>query len=244
MLHPECSSSLSLISDELLPLLLDIDRGVEKEGLRLEPCAGIAQDSHPISLGSTLTHESITTDYSEALLEFITPKNNSIDATVNYLTGLHQFALENMGEQLVWPASMPCRLDGESSITIADYGTSNVGQLKHVYRQGLGVRYGRVMQSIAGIHYNFSLPDAFWEAYRSRFAAEYGADDQADNLQDFKSVHYFSLIRNFRRYSWILHYLFGASPVVDKSFIADIKNHNLEQFSENTYGLPLSLIHI
>ena len=238
MLHPECSSSLSLISDELLPLLLDIDRGVEKEGLRLEPCAGIAQDSHPISLGSTLTHESITTDYSEALLEFITPKNNSIDATVNYLTGLHQFALENMGEQLVWPASMPCRLDGESSITIADYGTSNVGQPRHVYRQGLGVRYGRVMQSIAGIHYNFSLPDAFWEAHRSRSAAEYGADDQADNLQDFKSVHYFSLIRNFRRYSWILHYLFGASPVVDKSFIADIKNHNLEQFSENTFGLP------
>ena len=238
MSHSECSSSLSLISSDVLPQLTKIERGVEKEGLRVKPCAGIAQDAHPAQLGSTLTHESITTDYSEALLEFITPKHTSIDSTVSYLSGLHQFALDKMGEQLIWPASMPCHLDGELSIPIAEYGTSNIGQLKHVYRQGLGVRYGRVMQSIAGIHYNFSLPDSFWEAYRSLFINEYGESTSGEDLQDFKSVHYFSLIRNFRRYSWILHYLFGASPVVDKSFLDDMPNHSLRQFCAGTYGLP------
>ena len=239
MLHSECTSSLSLITDELIPHLTGIGRGVEKEGLRVKPCAGIAQDTHPESLGSTLTHESITTDYSEALLEFITPKQKKIEDTVAYLSNLHQYTLKNLGEQLIWPTSMPCRIDGEQSIPIALYGSSNVGTLKHVYRQGLGVRYGRVMQAIAGIHYNFSLPDTFWQAYQTKFVQQQGEQQGSDaSLQDFKSVHYFSLIRNFRRYSWILHYLFGASPVLDSSFLAQHPEHNLERFSDKTYGLP------
>ncbi len=240
MLHSECTSSLSLISDELIPLLREIGRGVEKEGLRVKPCSGIAQDEHPQALGRTLTHDSITTDYSEALLEFITPKQTNIDETVQYLQGLHQFTLKNMDDQLVWPTSMPCRIDGEKSIPIARYGESNIGTLKHVYRQGLGVRYGRVMQAIAGIHYNFSLPDDFWQAYRTKFVAEHGEGKKGDGtgLQEFKSAHYFSLIRNFRRYSWILHYLFGASPVLDASFLEGHPGHSLEKFSDKTYGLP------
>ncbi len=237
MLHSECTSSLSLITDELIPHLLQIGRGVEKEGLRIKPCSGIAQDAHPKALGSTLTHPSITTDYSEALLEFITPKQTQVEDTISYLRNLHQFTLQNMGDQLVWPASMPCRIDGDESIPIANYGSSNVGTLKHVYRQGLGVRYGRTMQAIAGIHYNFSLPDSFWQAYQSKFVQEHGEDGSSE-LQDFKSAHYFSLIRNFRRYSWILHYLFGASPVLDSSFLSGHPSHNLDKFSDKTYGLP------
>lgn len=243
MLHSECTSTLSLITDELIPHLEGIGRGVEKEGLRVKPCAGIAQDNHPESLGSTLTHDSITTDYSEALVEFITPKQTKVDDTVTYLSALHQYTLKNIGNQLIWPTSMPCRIDGEESIPIALYGSSNVGTLKHVYRQGLGVRYGRTMQAIAGIHYNFSLPDAFWKAYQTKFIQQQG-DDQAlttlgdDGLQDFKSAHYFSLIRNFRRYSWILHYLFGASPVLDSSFLSNHPSHNLEKLGDNTFGLP------
>ncbi|GAA6137832.1 glutamate--cysteine ligase [Arenicella sp. 4NH20-0111] len=237
MLHSECTSTLSMITDELIPHLVEIGRGVEKEGLRLNPCSGIAQDEHPKSLGSTLTHPSITTDYSEALLEFITPKQTNIDDTVNCLTGLHQYTLKNIGQQLIWPTSMPCRLDGEKSIPIALYGDSNVGQLKHAYRQGLGVRYGRVMQAIAGIHYNFSLPDSFWKAYQSKFVQQQ-ADQEQGSLQEFKSTHYFSLIRNFRRYSWILHYLFGASPALDASFLENHTSHNLDQLLDGTYGLP------
>ena len=133
---------------------------------------------------------------------------------------------------------MPCELDGDESIPIATYGSSNVGTLKHVYRQGLGVRYGRTMQAIAGIHYNFSLPDAFWKDYQAKLNEKDAKPEQS--LQDFKSAHYFSLIRNFRRYSWILHYLFGASPVLDKSFLGDRpeNEHGLNALGQNTYGLP------
>jgi len=223
-------SSVRLDDPAIIESLQRVQRGIEKEGLRVEASdSTIAQTGHPAALGSTLTHPSITTDYSEALLEFITPKLAGIDETIAYLTDLHSYTLRNLNGELVWPASMPCRLEGDESIPIAQYGSSNVGQMKHVYRQGLGVRYGRTMQSIAGIHYNFSLPDRFWLALQAQL-------NDSSSLKDFKSEQYFSLIRNFRRYSWILHYLFGASPVVDDSFLSG-QDHELEQFSDRTYGL-------
>lgn len=238
MLNSECTSNLSLIDEELGATLVGIIRGIEKEGLRVDHDSAVAQTEHPRALGSTLTHPSITTDYSEALLEFITPTFDSVENTVAYLSDLHSFTSRNIDGERIWPASMPCILDGDDSIPIARYGSSNVGTLKHVYRQGLGVRYGRVMQSIAGIHYNFSLPDSFWQAYQIKLQQEKGAQEQS--LQDFKSGHYFSLIRNFRRYSWILHYLFGASPVVDKSFLSDKTEHGLDALTDTTYGLAFA----
>ena len=241
MFHSECTSTLDLIDDELGQLLTDIGRGVEKEGLRVTPQANIAQTHHPETLGSTLTHHSITTDYSEALLEFISPVHTSVEDTISYLQNLHAFTLSNVGDEVIWPSSMPCRLQGDASIPIADYGSSNVGMLKHVYRQGLAVRYGRIMQSIAGIHYNFSLPDSFWQLYRTKFYTA-KESEQEQNLQDFKSTHYFSLIRNFRRYSWLLHYLFGASPVLDESFVDDREpsEHGLQKLADHTWGLPFA----
>lgn len=237
MFDSQCTSTLSLVDNDLAKTLTGIGRGIEKEGLRVASDNRIAQTAHPIALGSTLTHPSITTDYSEALLEFITPKLEGVEQTVDYLTDLHRFTVNNIDEELVWPASMPCKLDGDASVPIAQYGSSNIGTLKHVYRQGLGLRYGRIMQSIAGIHYNFSLPDAFWQAYQVTLAKNTKEPTKPElSLQDFKSEHYFSLIRNFRRYSWILAYLFGASPVLDKSFL-DGQKHELTPFSDDTLGL-------
>jgi len=237
MFDSDCTSTLSHIDNEIAKTLTGIERGVEKEGLRINQDNAIAQTAHPELLGSTLTHPSITTDYSEALLEFITPKQTNIDDTIQYLSDLHRFTVTNIDQELVWPASMPCKLEGDESIPIAEYGSSNIGRLKHVYRQGLGLRYGRIMQSIAGIHYNFSLPDTFWQAYYDKLKQANTPCTQADqSLQDFKSTHYFSLIRNFRRYSWILAYLFGASPVLDKSFL-NAREHQLEEFSDQTLGL-------
>ena len=243
MINSECTSTLALVDDKISNALSGIVRGVEKEGLRVTSNANVAQTPHQAALGSTLTHPSITTDYSEALLEFITPVLNDVEATIGYLSDLHSFTSENIDGELIWPASMPCQLQGDESIPIADYGSSNVGTLKHVYRQGLGVRYGRTMQSIAGIHYNFSLPDSFWQAYKLKLDQKsLDKDSQfvGQSLQDFKSAHYFSMIRNFRRYSWILHYLFGASPVLDKSFLGERldSEHGLSALQENTYGLP------
>jgi len=51
--------------------------GLEKESMRVGPDGSIAQTPHPAALGSALTHPFITTDYSEALLEFITPPLDS-----------------------------------------------------------------------------------------------------------------------------------------------------------------------
>jgi glutamate--cysteine ligase len=221
-----------LSTPENLPFLTQIQRGIEKEGLRVTPLATVAQTEHPKALGSALTHGSITTDYSEALLEFITPVSQKVNDSIDYLSDLHSFTLHHLKDEYLWPASMPCRLAGDESIPIAHYGSSNIGQMKHVYRQGLAYRYGRTMQSIAGIHYNFSMPDDFWP-YCQKIWADNG------NVQTFKSQRYFDLIRNFRRYSWLLIYLFGASPVLDSSFIGE-KSHQLDQLSEDTLGLPFA----
>lgn len=190
-----------------------IRRGVEKEGLRVDGDGRIAQTPHPQGLGSKLTHPHITTDYSEALLEYITPVTCRPEDALDFLADLHRFSYRELGDELIWPASMPSRLAGNASIPIADYGASSVGTMKHVYRKGLDVRYGRIMQAIAGVHYNLSFPDTLWQQLREID----GIEEQA--LSDYRSSRYFGLIRQFRRHSWLLMYLFGASPAFDESFL-------------------------
>jgi len=202
-----------------------IRRGIEKEGLRANADLDITQTDHPAALGHPLTHASITTDYSEALLELITSVHDSRTGLFDELSQVHEFVQSNIGDELLWPGSMPCRIDGNNSIRIAEYGNSNIGQLKTVYRRGLDVRYGRIMQSIAGLHYNFSLSDELWLALQEQ-------QQNQQSLTDFKSERYFSLIRNFRRHSWLLMYLFGASPVLDESFVEENSDHGLIPFDE------------
>lgn len=190
-------------------------RGIEKEGLRVDDAGRIAQTPHPYGLGSKLTHPHITTDYSEALLEYITPVYCRPKDAMAFLGDLHRFSHRHLGDELIWPASMPAILDGNDSVPIADYGRSNVGTMKHVYRKGLDLRYGRIMQAIAGVHYNVSLPDDLWMLLRE-------LDGQVNvAMNDYRSSRYFGLIRHFRRHSWLLMYLFGASPALDKSFLGD-----------------------
>lgn len=202
-------------------------KGIEKEGLRVDQNGFIAQTPHPRALGSTLTHPTITTDYSESLLELITPVCDSTAALMAELRNTHIYVQQHLQDEVFWASSMPCELRGDESIPIGEYGTSNSGMLKHVYRQGLAVRYGRMMQSIAGTHYNLSLPDSFWELWQSLLG-------DTQSLQDFKSEQYFWLVRNFRRRSWLLMLLFGASPALDASFVEGIK-HRLSRFSDDTW---------
>ena len=186
-------------------------KGVEKESLRISPDGFLAQTPHPAGLGSALTNKYITTDFSEALLEFVTPAFSTTWEALRCICDIHQFTYSNLGEELLWTASMPCRIPANREIPLARYGTSNVGRMKTIYRRGLGYRYGRQMQVIAGVHFNYSLPETFWPAYRSVL----GGDGSA---RDFRSDHYLRMIRNFRRMGWIVLYLFGASPAVCKSF--------------------------
>jgi len=224
----------SLGEQKQLSLLGRIQRGIEKEGLRCEPNGRLSQTPHPQALGSALTHPSITTDYSEALLEFITPVFDNAKDTLQFMHNLHQYSYNNMGDELIWPASMPCIINGEKSIPIAQYGYSNLGQLKHAYRHGLWHRYGRTMQAIAGIHYNFSMPEEIWPVL---YKEQYQTQPDAEQLKDFISQKYFGLIRNFRRNSWILSYLFGASPAVCSSFLEG-QAHELDTFKDHTLYLP------
>ena len=190
-------------------------RGLEKESLRAQPDGKLALTPHPAALGSALTHPNITTDYSESQLELITGVHESVESCLAELTEVHQYTVRSLravGEEMMWASSMPCGLPTDETIPLGRYGSSNVGRAKSVYRMGLGHRYGRRMQTISGIHYNWSLPGV-------------------------SSDEYFATIRNFRRHAFLLLTLFGASPAVCSSFVEG-REHELQKLSERTLYMP------
>ena len=196
-------------------MLTGLQRGIEKESLRVYPNGKLVQKPTPACLGVSTDSPHITTDFSEALLEFITPVFTDIDQCLQCLDNIHRFTYPELDKALLWAASMPCVLQGDDNIHVAQYGSSNVATMKTTYRKGLGNRYGRIMQAISGIHYNFSLPDSLWQSLQQQ-------DYDKRSLQDYKTDSYFKLIRNFGRFSWLLIYLYGASPAVCKVFCTAI----------------------
>lgn len=192
-----------------------IQRGLERECLRVSTGGQLTATDHPRGLGAALTHPQITTDYGEDLLEFITPVNEKVEDMLNQMADIHRYTVRQLENQSLWPTSMPCDVADPDQIRLADYGVSNVGQLKHTYRQGLKNRYGSMMQIIAGVHYNFSLPQSFWQ-FRHPSAKT------PEQLQSVISEGYMGLIRNFYRYGWLIPYLYGASPAIKASFLNQI----------------------
>ncbi|MCW1873903.1 glutamate--cysteine ligase [Erwinia sp. INIA-01] len=207
--------------------LKGIGRGIERETLRVRPDGHLATTRHPSSLGSTLTHKWITTDFAEALLEFITPVDQDIDHLLAFLRDIHRHTSRELGEERMWPMSMPCIIEPGQDIELAQYGSSNIGRMKTLYRQGLKNRYGALMQVISGVHYNFSLPLSFWQAWAGVEDAESGKDAISDG--------YLRLIRNYYRFGWIIPYLFGASPAICSSFLQG-KESNLP-FDRSEQGM-------
>ena len=207
---------MSRLQDALRPFpaarLKEIRRGIEKESLRATPGGALALTPHPLALGSALTHPNITTDYSESQLELITGVHATPETCLEELLQIHQHTCRALGDEMLWVSSMPCNLPADETIPIGRYGPSNVGRAKSVYRMGLAHRYGRRMQTISGIHYNWSLPDV-------------------------SSDQYFALIRNFRRDAFLLLYLFGASPAVCSDFVAG-RNHELAPLAPGTLYMP------
>jgi glutamate--cysteine ligase len=214
--------------------LQGILRGIEKEALRVNSDSSLASTAHPASLGSALTHSWITTDYAEALMEFITPVGADAKETLAILTDIHRHIYRNLGDELLWPASMPCTITSEDDIELAYYGASNIGKMKTIYRRGLKNRYGSLMQTIAGVHYNFSMPDSFWPVWQ-----QIKGDRQ--QLPDFISESYLGLIRNFLRFGWLLPYLFGASPAVDSTFVKHVHSAlPLKTIGKTSHYLPMA----
>jgi len=192
---------------------IEFGRGIERETLRVNVNGKLSQEPHPAAYGRALTHSSITTDFSESLLEFITPVSKNVNELFNYLEDIHHHVVMNLPkEQYLWPMSMPCYVESEDHVELAQFGTSNIGRMKTTYRQGLKNRYGSMMQIISGVHYNFSLPAAFWDTWGELHNSPLTG-------QDAQSAGYMGLIRNYLRYGWVIPYLFGASPAICKSFL-------------------------
>ena len=216
------------VKDTLIQNLI----GIEKESLRVSKNGSISQEPHPEPYGSPLTNSAITTDFSEALIELVTEPFDSADKALNELAKIQHFVHHHLpASERFWPASMPCILRGHTNIPIAQYGSSNLGIMKTVYRRGLANRYGSVMQAIAGIHFNYSFSLNFWQAYRDLMSPDM-------SVRNFIDCHYMGLARNILRYGWIIPYLFGASASVCKSFMKDYHEHDLEEFDDNTFFLP------
>ncbi|WP_163935990.1 glutamate--cysteine ligase [Paraferrimonas sp. SM1919] len=222
----------SLTADNKAHLLSQLNRGLERETLRIDADAKLAQSPHPVALGSALTHDCITTDYSESLLEFITGVETDIETLLGKLQDTQKYTLENINSERLWPISMPCDIGAEVNIPIAQYGSSNIGKMKTLYRKGLTHRYGAKMQVIAGLHFNFSVSTELMQYLHENTKSQ-------KNLQDFQSEAYFALIRNYLAKVWFLPYLFGASPVLCNSFLDNNPTQvPLEPFTAGSSYLP------
>lgn len=162
--------------------------GLEREALRLGG-EKLAKTAHPKALGDKLTHPFVTTDFAEAQVEMQTPPMKSLEEAHRFLSDVHTYCMQRMEGELFWPLSMPSVLP--EVIAVADYGPSEMGQRKTAYRHELVERYGRNMQLISGVHFNYSL------------AGEW------DKM---------GLCRNFLRFGYLITYLFGASPKMDPSY--------------------------
>ena len=231
MKHRSLESRLAWLSDaDNASRLRRGLRGLEKESLRVDRRGFLANTRHPPGLGSALTHPYLTTDYSEALPELVTPPCPSNRETLQFLCDLHVFVAHRLEDELLWAQSMPCRIPSGDGVPIAVYGSSNTGRMRSVYRRGLGFRYGRAMQTISGVHFNYSVPLEFWKHYRERERSALG-------LRDFISHQYMGAIRNYRRLAWLLIYLFGATPALCKSF-PTARNPCLREFDADTWFAP------
>jgi len=213
--------------------LVGFGRGIEREALRVQPDGKLSQAGHPYAFGSALCHDSITTDFAESLLEFITPVAKDVDQLFDYLNDIHHYAATHLeNNETLWPMSIPCFVGDEDDIELAQYGDSNTGKMKTAYRQGLKNRYGSMMQIISGVHYNFSLPASFWETWSVVHQSTLTGSDA-------QSAGYLGLIRNYLRYGWVIPYLFGASPALCQSFLQG-KETNLpfKKVGKGTIYLP------
>lgn len=223
--------------------------GLEKESLRVSSSGRICQTDHPLSLGSALTHPSITTDFSEALLEMVTPPCDSAEAALGYLTAIHQFIAQHLpADEHIWNTSMPCILRGGKSVRIGDYGNSHSGRMKHAYRRGLGLRYGRRMQAIAGVHFNFSMPESSWQLRQALLDGK-PLDSNVDYSQPQMNTDaaqrvaertsgYFQMMQNLMRIGWVVPYLFGASPAICSSFLNKGEGDEFQVWNESTRYAP------
>lgn len=234
----DSAARLEAVCQRDIRLLQQGLHGIEREALRVNREGQLSEQFHPPALGASLTHPYITTDFGEAQLEFTTAARRTPLAALSELERLAKFAVARLGEERMWPLSMPGQLPPEEKIRIAVYGESKSGLRKTIYRRGLAHRYGRRMQTISGVHYNVSFGADFWRAW---FAPELetarNADEVETTLRNLKSEAHFDLIRNFVRRAYLLTYCFGSSPAADLSYLSE-PDERLQRLDRATVYAP------
>lgn len=220
--------------------LLKGNYGIERESLRVNAAGELSSKDHPSVFGDKVTNSYITTDFAESQVEVITPPFTGIEDVYNFSNALYDIVAMEIGDEYLWPQSMPGIVPDDDKIRIAQYGQNEKGKEARLYRESLIERYGGKRQLICGIHYNFSFSDdvikKLYDSKKFNYIFKPENSSKIDlNYKDFKNYVYLKVTRNYLRYRWLLIYLLGASGVVDKSYITNCINRSKE-IAENSFS--------
>lgn len=202
--------------------------GVEREGLRVGVKGELSRNKHPKVFGNKIMNPYITTDFSESQLELITPVFNTSKEVYDFLNALYDIVALEIGDEYIWPESMPCVIPDDREIPIATFCKCKQGEEARAYREELLRKYGGKIQLISGIHYNFSLNDDVLNKL-------YENSSKKEDFKTFKDNLYLKIVRNYLRYRWLLIYLLGSTGVVHSSYKGECLK-KLDNISQGAYS--------
>lgn len=202
--------------------------GVEREGLRVGVKGELSRNKHPKVFGNKIMNPYITTDFSESQLELITPVFNTSKEVYDFLNALYDIVALEIGDEYIWPESMPCIIPDDREIPIATFCKCKQGEEARAYREELLRKYGGKIQLISGIHYNFSLDDDVLNKL-------YENSSKKEDFKTFKDNLYLKIVRNYLRYRWLLIYLLGSTGVVHSSYKGECLK-KLDNISQGAYS--------
>ncbi len=183
--------------------------GLEKENLRVDKDGKLALTPHPAIFGDKEENQYITTDFSESQVEMITPPLPSIEEVCSFIRTLHDVVSDEIGDELLWPQSLPPRLPSEDQIPIAKY--KDASKELEEYRKSIAEVYGKYRQMICGIHFNISLDDEWFTALQKEL-------DNSISIGDLKEEVYLKITRGLMRYRWLLIWMFSETPLAEPNF--------------------------
>lgn len=191
--------------------LLKGNYGIERETLRADSIGKLSLTPHPKIFGNKTENPYITTDFSESQIEMITPAFDNIDDTFNFLNALYDIVALEIGDEYLWPQSMPCITPEDGNIPIAEFKEHKEAE---EYRKKLLSKYGGKKQLISGIHYNFSFCENLLKTL-------YEESKEDISFKDYKNNIYLKVTRNYLRYRWLLIYLLGGAATIHKSYVSE-----------------------
>ena len=201
--------------------LSDVDRlwlstiGLEREGIRLQSNGRISDRSHPIEWGNRTFHPYLQTDFAECQLELITPPAVNPEEIMQWFSALHQITHSTLkaNNELFWPYSLPPHIEDPNQVQPAQLDN----QKEFQYRQYLMGKYGKNVQLISGIHFNFQI--------NPLLLAEKIKNHSANPILTTNGL-YLELMKKYLYYRWVLTFMLGATPF------------SSEDYSTTIYGQP------